>query len=412
MPSWSTRARALAELSVAQAWYYRGRFALAVLGVAAAVVLVTLLAGLGHGVTTQGTQALDATNRDLWMSAPIQFAPATVGGVDDQLLDAHAVVREVRARPGVREAEAMAFQTVYVSPSGGEFTTVVGVGVTGTSAPIQLLDGPGFEQRDRHYADGTYQGPMTNAVIVDQRLATELQLGIGDALHVGGTLATAREHRFEVVGISPTFSSLIGARTVVLHLSELQTLTGSTAADPASLIAITLEPGADRTAVIEGLDRAYPAYRVRTNAEQFRSVLGRQAPVLASTVVLVAVGLSAGTALVVNILGQLAYSQRSELAAVNAVGVSPAALAGIVAMQGLGVGLAGGGLGLSLTPFIATGLNAVLHDLAGFESLIRTPAWVYLVGIAVSTVMGVLAGAVAGRQVLRLEPVEQLNGRL
>lgn len=73
-------------------------------------------------------------------------------------------------------------------------------------------------------ADGTCDGPTSREVVIDPRTPAVIDVGVGDMLYVGGTLASTREQRFEVVGISPTFSHFLGTSTVTLPLAELQTL--------------------------------------------------------------------------------------------------------------------------------------------------------------------------------------------
>lgn len=405
-----TTLRAVVGLAGAQLRFYRLPSALAVAGVALAVLLMVLLTGLGHGVTTAGTEGLDWLDQDLWVSAgPIEVAPGAVGGVKNPLLDAHTTADRIAARDDVRRAEALAFQAVYVSPNTSAFVTVVGVGGTGNSSSINLHEGPGFHEPDVHYANGTYAGPMTHEVIIDERTAAMFDVAVGDSLYIGGTIATAREHRFEVVGISPTFSTFLGTATVTLHLSELQTLTGTTGTDPASLIAVSTAPNADREAVAADLEREYPGYSVRSNREQLRAVLGRQSSVLASAVALVVVALLVGTALVVNVLGLLVHHQRTELAALRAAGVRSRTLLGVVGGQAVAIGLLGGGLGLLAAPAVASLLNPALADLAGFPKLVKLPWWILTGGGMLAFLTGVTGAVVAAWSIGRLSPVEYLR---
>ena len=404
-----TRLRGLLSLSVAQSRHYRLRVAIAVVGIALAVALMTLLGGVGYGVVTKGSFALDATNRELWLTAPVEVAPGAVGGVENGIANAHVLVERVRTHPGVRGAQALSFGAVYVSPRPSDFETVVGVGITGTSAPLVPERGPGFRTDDVHYAGGTYDGPMTRELLVDERTAAALGVGVNDTLYVGGTIATARETRFRVVGVSSTFSTLLGSPTVTLHLSELQAVSGTTGTDPAAVIAISVTEGEDPAAVAADLERAYPGYAVRTNREQLGAVLRRQTTVLASTGAIVVVGGLVGTVLAINVLARLVYTQRVELAALRATGVSSRTLATVVAMQGLAVGVAGGVVGVLAAAVVAGALNRLVSAVVGFDALVVTPPWLYAVGLAVAVGMGALASAIAGLQVGRLRAIDLLK---
>lgn len=392
--------------------YRRGRAALAVVGVALAVLLVVLLAGLGYGLTTTGGQAIDWLDRDLWATAgPVAFAPGAVGGVENPVEDAHAVAAEMERVEGVVEVQALAFQAVYVSPDPGtvEFDTIVGVGGTGSGDTIVVQRGRTFSGGDVHYADGTYEGPMTREVIVGPRLAERYGLEPGDTLHVGGTLDAARENEFRVVGISSTFSRFLGTSTVALHLSELQEVSGGTGNDRAAILAVSISPGADPAVVERRIERAFPHFSVRTNDEQVGAVIGDQGPVLAAAATLVALAVVAGVALVTNVLALLVAQQRERFAALKAAGVSGRLLALAVLSQGLVVGLLGGALGLALALPATTLLNRVVADLAGFSDLVAAPPWLLAGAMVLAAVVGVGGSTVAGWRVSRISPLAHLR---
>jgi putative ABC transport system permease protein len=407
----AVRARLILGLAGAQLLYYRGRTLLAALGVALAVLLMALMAGLGYGATSAGADALAWIDRDLWMTpGALEFAPTAVGGIETRLSEAHTVTREVAAREGVASAGALSFQAVYVGANGSEFTTVVGVGATdtGTESGLNVRSGPGFSTGDRHYANGSYDGNWSGEVVIDERTAALLNASVGDRIHVGGTIANAREHAFEVVGISPTFSTFLGTATVTLHLSELQELTGSTANDPASLVAITTAGGSDPEAVEADLEAEY-GYEVRTNREQLRAFVGGNAGVVVGATALSIVAVVAGIALVVNVLGTLVAHQRRELAALRAVGMSGSTLVGAVLCQGLGIGLLGSVVGVGIVPPAASALNRIVGDLTGFGQLVKTPAWILAGGAGLAFTMGLFGAAVAAWSALRTEPLVHLR---
>ncbi|MEF8841313.1 MAG: ABC transporter permease [Haloarculaceae archaeon] len=388
----------------------RGRAALAVVGIALAVLLVVLLSGLGYGLTTTGGQAIDWLDRDLWATTgPVAFAPGAVGGVENPVEDAHLVADRMGRVEGTSEVQALAFQAVYVGTDGEEFDTVVGVGGTGSGDTIVVDRGRTFSGGDVHYANGTYEGPMTGEAIVGPRLAERYGLEPDDTLHVGGTLAAARENEFRVVGVSNTFTRFLGTPTVALHLSELQEVSGGTGSDRAAILAVTLEDGADPAAVERRIEREFPRFDVRTNDEQVGAVIGNQGPVLAAATTLVALAVVAGAALVTNVLALLVAQQRERFAALKAAGVSGRLLAVTVLAQGLVVGLLGGALGLALALPAASLLNGIVADLAGFSGLLATPPWLLAGALILAAVVGVGGSTVAGWRVSRLSPLAHLR---
>lgn len=405
-------ARLLGAIGVGtrQLRYSPGRTTLAVLGVALAVILVVTLGGLGYGLTTTGDQAIGWLDQDLWVSSgPVAFAPGAVGGVENPIEGAHDVATQMERVDGVSQAQALAFHAVYVSPTESSFETVVGVGTMGNGSSRQILRGRAFSSGDVHYANGSYEGPRTNEVIVGPRLADQYNLSINDTLHIGGTLASARENEFRVVGVSNGFSRFLGTQTVALHLSELQTISGTTGKDRAALIAISTSPGTDDEVVKRRLERRFPEFEVRTNDEQVGAVIGGQGSVLAAAGMLVVLAVVAGVALTINVLALMVAQQREQFAALKAAGVSGHLLVALIVAQGLVVGTLGGTIGVLVSGPATSGVNRIVADLTGFPNLIKLPPWLLAGGIVLAVVIGLLGSAVAGWSVSRLSPLAHLQ---
>lgn len=402
------RLAAAAGIAVAQLSHDRTRTVLAVLGVTLAVLSTILLAGIGIGVIETGQERFDSAGRDLWITGgPVQFAPTQVGGIRNSVYDSHALAAELAQRDDIRTAAPLLFQTVYVSADGEQFETVGGMGVPG-SGGVAITEGRGFAN-DSHYAGGTYDAPMTREVLLDSRTADLLGAEVGDTIHVGGTIAAARNTEFEVVGISPTGGQFLGAPTVTMPLSELQTVTGKTATDPATLVTIKAADGTVAERLERRLAAEYPGLTVRTNREQLRATLERQAVVLAGGATLIVLAVIAGLALALNILFSMVYQQQQAYGALRALGSSAWTVGGTVLVQALVVGLLGAGTGLLLVIPLARGLNAVALRITGFEDVIRLTPQVFALGVGVAIVMSICSGLVASWWLVRTDPIRLLR---
>lgn len=363
--------RATVGLAWAGLRHERLRTTIGICGIAVAVLSMTLLAGGGLGVLTVGEQQFEAADRDLWVTGgPLGITTAGGGGFENSIHGAHEVAAEMEGHEDVRTAAPMAFETVYVSPNGSSFDTVIGSGVPGGGGSISLAEGDGFTTGDRHYAGGSYDGPRANEVVVDRRTAEAYDLEVGDTLYVGGTLSTARENEVTVVGVSPTFSRFLGAPTVTTYLSELQTVTGTAGVDSAAMIAVTLEDGAEPEAVKADLEAQFPEYEVRTNEEQLEGVLAQQAVVITGAVSLVALAFVTGAMLTGSLLSLFVYQHREELSTLWALGVSRRTVGGLVVVQGFLLGLGGWLVGGALTVPLARLLNALVATVVGYEGLV------------------------------------------
>ena len=406
---WARRARGTTGIVFAQLTRNRLRTTFAIIGIVLAVLSTTLLAGVGAGVFETGQTQLDAADRDLWVSSGPVGISASSGGFENTLYDAHVVGNEIERIEGVRNTVPLGFQTVYVSDTGDEFSTIIGTGVTGSGSSVSISEGEAFPPSAGHYAGGNYSGPMSHEVMIDTQTAEQFDVGVGDTLYIGGTLSSARSNEFTVVGISDTFSRFLGTPTVTMPLSELQTVTGTTSTDSATFITVSVEDGADVEAVQQRVQADYPEFTIRNNQEQLEAVLQNQALVLAGGVTLVVLAFIAGLALTTNLLGLVVYQQRETLAALQATGLSQATLVGLIAGQGLVLGVIGGLFGVGLTPPLAELLNRIAERLVGFEGLVQVPTEMLYVGFGIATIVGTVSASVVAWRISRLETLEALG---
>jgi putative ABC transport system permease protein len=403
------RTRVGLRIALAQLRNASLRTVLAVLGVTVAVSLVVLLVGLGYGVLTTGADAMTYIQADLWMAGgPVTVAPGAIGGVENPIQGSHATASRLEARDGVEAAQPLAFQTVYVSPNASQFGTVVGVGGLGDGQQLGIADTPNFTPTDVHYANGSYDGPMTGEIVIGPQLAARYNLSVGESLYVGGTLVAARNTPFEIIAISNTYTRFLGTPTVTLHLSELQEVSGTTGTDGAALIAVRTADGTQTATAKRALEQAFPEFEVRTNSEQVQAIVGDQAAVVASSLTLVVVSVVVGLTLVVNVLTTMVYQQRREFAALKAAGLRGRTLVGVVLWQGLLVGLGGGLLAIAVARPAADGLNIVTEALATYP-LVQMPLWLLGGGLGLAVIVGLAGAGIAGWQVVRLGPLEHLE---
>jgi putative ABC transport system permease protein len=405
-----TKLRAVVGIALQQMRHDRGRTLLAILGICLAVLSMTVLGSVGLGVVETGQEKFDASGRDLWITGgPVKLAPGTVGGFENTVYDSHAISENISKREDVRTAVPLAFQTVYVSADGEEFDTLVGTGAPARGASVQITEGQPFSSTDVHYAGGSYDGPMTHEVVISPQTADLYDVGVNDTLYIGGSIGSARQNEFRVVGISPTFSQFLGTPTVVLHLSELQELTGATGTDRATMITVDVTDDASVATVEAELQAAYPEYDVRTNREQLQATLQRQAVLIAAGSSLVLLAAIAGIALTTNLLLSLVYQQRRTLAALRAQGAATSTLVGVVATQSMLLGVVGGLTGAALTVPSVYLLNVVAEALVGFEDVVSVQPRILALGVVVALAIGIVGAMAAGWRVARLSPLEQLE---
>ncbi|MFC7140592.1 ABC transporter permease [Halosimplex aquaticum] len=405
-----SRFRALVGIALAHLRHERVRTVITICGVAMAVLAAVLLASVGLGVIDTGQQKFAESQQDLWITGgPIELQPGTVGGFQNSVVDSHQLSREITGRDDVVTAAPMIFQSVYAGRNASELQTIVGVGAPDSGKLISLSAGRLFSSYDVHYANGSYDGPMTREAIIDSRTAELLDVGVNDTIHLGGTVATARQQEFTVVGISPTYSQFVGAPTVVLQPSELQEITGTTASDRASFVLVRATEGTNVTRLESELSETYPQYTIRTNQEQLRSILERQAVVLASGGSLLVLAVIAGVLLVMNIQLSFVFRLRESFAAITALGFSRRSLTTVVFLYTLCVGVLGGLLGSGLAVLGVRIVNAITEALTGFEDVASLSPRLVGGGLVLAVVVSGIGGVAASLYLARLNPLDSLR---
>ncbi|MDG5821306.1 ABC transporter permease [Natronococcus sp. A-GB7] len=403
------RLQTAGRLTIAQFRQQKLQLLLAVIGVALAVLAITLLVSTGLGVLETGQEQFDTADRDLWVtSSETRMTADGGGGFENTLYDSRTLSTEMESHDGISDAVPLAFDMAYLdNGETDEPQSVVATGVSGGGPAVEVTEG-GELPTDPHFVDDPEEVETTREVLIDQETARTHNISVGDTVSVGGSLTAAQDTQFTVVGISSTFEEMSGAPTVTLPLNEFHRITGTTETEPATFITITVEDDADVEAVQQDLESAYPEYEIRSNQEQLSAVLQEQVIHLAAAGALIVLALSAGVALTVSLLSLVVYQQRQTFAALTAQGVSSSLLICTVIGQGLVIGVLGGTIGVALTPPAVIGLNRLSELVVGFEGLVQTAPWVYGVAVGIAVGIGTSAAMIAGWRVSRSAPLDHL----
>jgi len=378
---------------------------LSVIGIAVAVLSVTLLVSVGIGVVETGSDRFETADRDLWITAgPVELGAAGGSAVQNPLTDAHTVTDEVEQHESVQTVSPLAIEAAYIGTEPDELTVVTGVGIPGTHEGVSISEGDSFEGPDTHYANGSYEGPMTNEVLLSTQTAERLGVEVGDEIYVGGSQSAAQSQSFEVVGFTSDYTQLLGSPTVVLRLSELQTVAGTAGSDRATFITLTAADEGSVDELQEELQSEYPNYEVRTNRQQLEAMVGDRAVVISAGVAVVVVAILGAVALLTNLLALVVAQQRSALAGLQVLGLSPTTIQAFAGGQGVVLGVVGGLAGLAATPLATRLLDLAVRSLTGFAGITSTPRAVYPAGLLLAVVVGAVAAIGASWNLLRQSP--------
>ncbi len=421
-----------------------GRTAATAFGIGLATALVLVLLTISAGVETSAGRLAASSGIDLLVTSG---NTSLAGGSFPPVASAHTLPAALeRADPNVASASpwlvgslvyanASLYAKVNASANGSALpvgwspTGASSVGWipslnTGLKAPSVLL-GPGFSAPgDPHYANGTYAGPATHEVVVDQGLAGVLGVRPGDLLWVSPqSVATPAElpgwfanaSVFRVVGISEPFWLIPSALLGFFYLSEMQGLLGdgSAGTDYASLVLVHLadpgNPAADQTTI----ERAFPGLSVFTLGNILGAVqsvvdLYRTFGTLIGLIGVVVAVLFTTTVLLMSV-----DDRSRELALLRAIGFTRSRVGAFVLEEAVLLCLLGLAVGLPLGLLGAYGLNAFLIRIIGVLpngfSFVAFDASVLEGGVLEVLAIGLAAAILPAVRAMQLPVAEELR---
>jgi len=417
-----------------------GRSAMTSLGIGLAVGLVVLLLAISAGVQNSATTLATESGVDLVATS----ANTTIlSGEFPPIQDAHSLAARMSAvDPNIATASPWLVSDLVLGnaslwaaannssvPSGWSPTESGTVGwIPSDNTDIQtpdLYNGTGFTVAgDPHYANGTYAGPETHEIVVDQGLATVLHLRVGERVWLGAAQPPstsalrgwyANATGFRVVGISGPFWLIPSALLAFVYLSELQEIVGGASAstDYASIVLIHLTDPTTATTDQSRLAAAFPTLTVFTLTDILGAIqhvvnLYRTFGALIGVIGLVVAALFATTVL------QMSVDDRSrELAVLRAVGHSRGSVGSLVVQEALLLSTFGLVVGLPIAYLTGYGINLYLERLlpglpASFSFVSFDPA-VLADGLLLVLAVGLLAAILPAARAMQLPVAEELR---
>jgi putative ABC transport system permease protein len=419
-----------------------GRSLLTSLGIGLAVGLVVMLLALSNGIESSASSLAAASGIDLIGTSPTNGTPL-LSGEFPPFSGAHALSTEiprydtnvVTASPWLisdlvfGNASLRAAANNSSVPSGWAPTGSGTVGwIPDDNAGIEtpeLSNGTGFSAPgDPHYANGTYAGPSTHEIVIDQNLAGVLHVTVGDALWASPvsppnssslTAWYANATYFQVVGVSGPFWLVPTATLAFVYLSELQSMVGgaSNATDYASLMLIHLSDPTRATTDQVEISAKFPGLTLVTVSSVLNAIehvvnLYRTFGTLIAAIGIVVAALFTTTVL------QMSVDDRSrELALLRAIGYSRARVGGAVVEESVLLAAIGLAIGLPVAYLGASAINAFLVRLIGglpkSFSFVGFDLGVILAGVLLVVAVGLAAAIAPAARAMQLPVAEELR---
>ena len=363
----------------------RARFAATILGVGFASALIMIQMGLFFGLLENASITIEHLDADLWVTS------RNASNVDFGNPFPETYVNRIRSIPGVARADNLiVFYAIVALPTGAK-ESIIYYGLEDFSAwnfpwdvqsgdPADLRRGPYFMLDDS--AERRF-GPFE----------------VGDYREVQG-------QRLKITGRTRNALSFTTSPVAFLDYRLAQQLSPTELSERTTFVIVRLEPGANRAAVAEEIERRLPYNDVHTKdawASQSRTYWIESTGLGLTLLLTVALGGLVGVVIVAQTLYASTSEHLTEYGTVKALGGGNLTVCGIVAEQASFAAAFGYGLGLILT----FGLEPVLAKLD--MKMIVSPTLLVLVFVGTQTLC--LAAALFSlRKVASLDPAMVFRG--
>jgi len=317
-----------------------GRLLATVAGVGVTVAVLLLVTGVaialaGGGITT----ADDADVRIVPTDEPLV---ASIDGVEGPRLGAgHENAAEIRTREGIEHASPVLVEPALLEPAeGGEPGTVVLVGVVPNEEPrtVAGLSTGALESGDSQYADGSYDGPRREEIVLSAAAAEQFE--DSDRL-VRASDRTDPTVGFDVVDVKASERS---EPVALVHLSELQSLAGTERDGLADQLLVW---GDDDAAAAAG-QQQYPAATTERTTATNPAALFDDDLAFATGLLALVIGIGICASFITTTMGMTVEEDRQVLAVLEAVGFPPYSRLVVVGVSTLVTALSGALLGVGL----------------------------------------------------------------
>jgi len=380
----------------------RRRILLSVCGVALAVAIVVVVAGISVSLASQGTVV--NSNVDYWIvpeSGDTGSLPVSVN--TPQFADVHPVAERLTTDDRIQYASPVSLTLTQLSQSNTtEYVLLAGV-IPYSGLEIAGVNTSTLTPGDPHYANGTYEGDWTGEAVLSDGAATLLNASTGTTLTASGRNET---RSFDVTTVTDGGDTGLGSLPIaVVHLSELQTLRGTQTADTANQFLVAT----NTVGVRDRLETVYPNARVITRGSGTLTGLSNSRLALAVAVTGLLIAVVLGTLFVATAMGLEITADRRLWATLLVLGFSRSSRALLVAAQTLGITLLGGGIGVILGRAVIAVANTTAPQVIPVSTVatFRPVFTVYALGVAI--LIGLCSVPYLLWLTARGEPTDQLT---
>lgn len=256
---------------------------------------------------------------------------------------------------------------------GRSVKAILGIGVIPGNIDVAPVSSGGFTPGDPG---------DTNEAVINEKTARLLGVRTGDMIYTGESQASLQPFKVVNVVTLPEYSL---SPVIVLHLSELQEITGNHDGDRANEIIVS---GGDK----EFLESVYPGEMVLSNTELTAHNIYSDKRILATTIAVVSVSVVICILFVSTTMIMSVNEKQREFAVMRAIGISDSTIIGIVLWESVLLSLAGGCIGALLSVGGRALAGEIGQHLYETQVPMVMPPMLLVGGVCVAVVAGVISG--------------------
>ena len=368
------------KLALSYLLFDKKRFAVGVVGVAFAVILMVFQGTLMTGFMAAASLVIDSCGGEIWI------VPNGVSSVDFPAVLPGRMADIARGVEGVMSVDRLCFGFLSYQRPNRTYYSLALVGIENAGAhsrfPISMVSGSEL--------------PSLDALTIDDSTARVLGL---DRLPERGEIQNQKATIERVVS---GYSTFLGAPYAFLSYRDAVRYLGR-GKDDTNFLVIRTDSSTPVSDVIDRLQHRLPDVKVWRTEEFARGAqvywltqTGAGGAILSAAVLGFVIGLM--------VVSQTIYSSTmeriGEFATLKALGAATSWLIRFVLVQALGVGVTGLLLGLAMVPSV---VELARQHLVPWASL---KPWMLLAAAPPTLLMCALAALISARSVLRLHPAE------
>lgn len=359
-----------------------------VAAVALTIALLVVVTGIAMALADGGVTTED--DADVRITPAEGVTQSSVDGVEGPRLgETNERAATIRSHDGVDHATPMLVETVQLESSDGDPRTVrlVGIVPDDESRTVASLPTAALEPGDSHYANGSYDGSRAGGIVLSRTAAEQLDASVGDEVTVSMGTSGRPDAPAPSVTVVAVADDGADAPIGLVHLSELQSLSGADDGELADRVLVWGDAEAAQSAAAD----AYPRAAVAVAGGPDPSALFDDGLAFATSVIALLVGVTICASFVATTMGMTVDEDRRTLAVLESVGFPTHSRLAVVAVSTGVTTLVGSIVGICLGIVGIVAANAVAGATVAPDAVAHFHPLFVPYAIAVALLSGLIA---------------------